>query len=153
MSFDWNAPDGNEAAPMPIGTHAVKIAKVKRGSKKNGDFTTKNGDAQIMVIFADPQEREAALMITLSEKAGWVLRRLLGCCEPRPDFEKMNAAGVLPVHFAKPSFGDKNLVGKRLRIDVRHESGKEYPTITPIKAEGSPSFADGELPVPDEIPF
>ena len=80
MGFDWEgASEGGQSEKMVPGYHKATIDRIVMGSKSKGAFKSKNGDPQIMVIFAN-DSGEASTMLTLSEKAGWTLARLLSCC-------------------------------------------------------------------------
>lgn len=121
MSYDWNKPEDKFPERLPEGSHLVKIGRLIHGSKSRGTFRTKNGDPQMMVVFApldEDDERQATTMVTLSRKAGWVLKRLLTACEPAFNFEKMNAAGVEPASFADNEFATLQLPERRLWIRV-----------------------------------
>ena len=157
MGYDWEkaaAQEGGEYAErMPAGVHDVEVKRVLFGSKGGGPFQSRAGDPQIMLIFADRQGREAAQMVTLSEKAGWVLARLLSAAGA--DMARMKADGVLPRDFANQEFARANLTGRRLRVEVaytRGNDGKEYPDVTPIRTRPGAAPPADDLD-PDTIPY
>ena len=160
MAYDWekaaNKEGGEYAERMPEGVHDVEVKRLLFGSKKGGAFRSRDGDPQIMVIFADREGREAAQMVTLSEKAGWVLARLLSAAGA--DMARMKGDGVLPKDFAHEDFARANLVGRRLRVEVEYKrggDGKEYPDVTPVRtrpAAAPPPAAEDDLD-PDTIPY
>ncbi len=160
MPYDWEKAatqeGGSETDRMPVGVHDVEIRRVLFGSKKGGAFASRSGDPQIMLILADREGREAAQMVTLSEKAGWVLARLLSAAGA--DMKRMKTDGVLPKDFANQEFARANLVGRRLRVDVTYKrggDGKEYADVTPVRtrpAAAPPPAADDDLD-PDTIPY
>jgi hypothetical protein len=156
MAYDWEkAADqqgGDYAERIPPGTHDVEIRRVLFGSKKGGAFRSRDGNPQIMLIFADRQGREASQMVTLSDKAGWVLARLLSAAGA--DMKRMKADGVLPRDFANQEFARANLVGRRLRAEVKYRrggNGKEYADVTPIRARpAARSVPTAAPPAPEE---
>lgn len=163
MAFDWEKASTQEAGSdyaerIPAGVHDVVIKRLLFGSKKGGAFKSRDGDPQIMLIFADSEGREASQMVTLSEKAGWVLARLLSAAGA--DMARMKADGVLPRDFASQEFARANLVGRRLRADLKYKrggDGKEYADVTPVRTR--PAAAPTQPPAPeddldpDAVPF
>ena len=153
MAFDWEKASTQEgsdyAERIPPGVHDVQIKRLLFGSKKGGAFGSRDGDPQIMLIFADREGREAAQMVTLSDKAGWVLARLLSAAGA--DMARMKADGVLPRDFANQEFARANLVGRHLRVDLKYKAGndgKEYADVTPIRTR--PAAAPAEPPAPED---
>ena len=139
MPYDWTEASTAEGAEhserMPTGIHTVTITRIIHGGK-NGTFESKNGDPQILVVFSDDQAREATQMITPSQKAGWVLAKLMTNFDPPMNLTKMTEAGVTPDSFASPDFAETQLVGRKLAIKVEWEASakgdKEYSNITPM---------------------
>ena len=164
MSFDWNEKasedgGGDFAERLPTGMHQVHIVKVVHGGK-NGTFESSKGDPQILIIFADQEAREAAQFVTLSDKAGWVLARILKECDPPANMSKMTEAGITPESFADPEFAETNLVGRKLAINVewkKSQNGKDYSDIVPVNTgdlDAAVSAAKQEtLPPDSEVPF
>jgi len=164
MSFDWNEKEtgdggGDFAERLPNGMHQVHIVKVVHGGK-NGTFESGKGDPQILIIFADAEAREATQFVTLSDKAGWVLRRLLQECDPPANVTKMTEAGITPESFADPEFAETNLVGRKLAITVewkKSQNGKDYSDIVPVNTgdlDAAVSAAKQETVPPDsDVPF
>jgi hypothetical protein len=153
MAFDWEKASTQAASDyaerIPAGTHDVEIRRVLFGSKKGGAFKSRDGDQQIMLIFADGEGREASQMVTLSDKAGWVLARLLSAAGA--DMKRMKADGVLPRDFANQEFARANLVGRRLRVDLKYKAGndgKEYADVTPVRTR--PAAVPAQPPVPED---
>lgn len=146
MGYDWGkASEGGQAEQIPAGQHQLKIVKVVFGKKDGTKFASSNGDPQIMVVFADNQDREAAQMVTLSEKAGWVLASILKAAGA--DMAKMTERGITPAKFAEEKFAEAQLIGRVLTAHVSWETadnGKEYASIKPLRARAE---------VPDEIPI
>jgi len=161
MAYDWEKAStqqgGDYAERIPSGVHDVEIKRLLFGSKKGGAFRSRDGDPQIMLIFADREGREAAQVTTLSEKAGWVLARLLSAAGA--DMKRMKADGVLPRDFANQEFARANLVGRRLRADIQYKragDGKEYADVTPVRTR--PAAPPAQTPPednldPDSIPY
>lgn len=149
MAYDWGAEadrDGKEKAEqLPAGTHDVELVRVVFGGR-GGSFKSSKGDHQIMCVFADVENREAAQMYTLSEKAGWALAKLLSAAGA--NVQRMTASGVKPQDFANADFAEKNLVGRKLRVQVDWDS-KGYASITPVRKEAVADATAND----DDIPF
>jgi hypothetical protein len=164
MSFDWNEKasedgGGDFAERLPSGLHKVDIVKVVHGGK-NGTFESSKGDPQILIIFADQEAREAAQFVTLSDKAGWVLARVLSNCVPPANLGKMTEAGITPQSFADPEFAEANLVGRKLHVNVewkKSQNGKDYADIVPVNTadyESAVSAARQDVaPSKGDVPF
>ena len=160
MPYDWTEASTAEGAEhserMPTGIHTVTITRIIHGGK-NGTFESKNGDPQILVVFADDQAREATQMITLSEKAGWVLAKLMTNFDPPMNLTKMTEAGVTPDSFASPDFAETNLVGRKLAIKVEWETaknGNEYSNITPMNTgDMETAMAASQVDFGTELPI
>lgn len=151
--YDWGkASDGNgkgDAEQIPAGEHKLKIIKVVFGKKTDGvlePFLSKSDDPQIMLIFADDQAREASQMVTLSEKAAWVLAGI--CKAAGMDVQKMTDRGITPDRFADETFATAQLVGRVLTAKVTYND-KGYAEIKPLRPrQGATVPADD-----DDIPF
>ena len=157
MAYDWekaaSQESGDYAERMPAGIHDVEVKRVLFGSKGGGLFKSRAGDPQIMLIFADREGREASQMVTLSEKAGWVLARLLSAAGA--DMARMKTDGVLPRDFTNQEFARANLVGRRLKVDLKYKpggDGKEYADVTPIRQRATDAPPADDLD-PDSIPY
>tara|TARA_B110000444_G_scaffold257528_1_gene296147 strand:+ start:784 stop:1257 length:474 start_codon:yes stop_codon:yes gene_type:complete len=154
-NFDWeNNPQGGGDEPkfaekMGAGLHEASIVKVIHGGK-NGPFVSNSGDPKILIVFENKKQQEAATMVTLSEKAGWVLVNFLKEAQPKIDLKQMTADGITPMSFAEPEFADLQLVGKKIFIEVapREYNGNIYTDITPKPApvDMTESPADMEVP-------
>jgi hypothetical protein len=150
MAYDWNkaAEENAQAEKIPAGRHKLKVTKVIHGKKDGTKFASKSGDPQIMVIVSDNQDREASMMITLSEAAAWVLARLLKAAGA--DVEKMTKMGITPGKFADEKFASAQLLSRVFTAEVSYEKGqdgKEYARINPLRS------APAEEPATDEIPI
>jgi len=161
MSYDWTKEaqsDGpTQTEKLPSGTHDVEITRVVFGPKDGPPFASRNGDPQIMVIFADNEGREASQMVTLSRKAGWVLAKVLRAADVH--LSKMTADGIKPADFANPQFATANLVSRRLRVRVEwarsERDGKDYADVMPV-ATGAAYQPQSPQPTPatgDNIPI
>jgi hypothetical protein len=169
MPYAWQTESEREVTPqaprIPKGQYPVRIQRIVFGNR-HGPFQSQSGDPQIMLVFQDRQAREASLMVTLSEKAAFVLARLLGACDPPANLARMEQDGIEPAHFAREDFARKMLVDRQLTIEVDHElgrDGKEYPRVTPVHGrapasppapadDGPPSTDDEPPPVADPPP-
>lgn len=147
MAFDWTQDDSGEAVRIPVGQDVdVEITKVVFGSKSSGQFKSSSGDPRIMIVMADGEGREAAMFITLSEKAGWVLRALLSAAGV--DRTKMQADGVKLSDFAREDFGSANLVGRRLKVRVKEykDDSGNLANVVPLRARPQP-MQDDDIPI------
>ena len=135
MGFDWNgAAEGGIAERVPDGIHKLKVLKVLT-SGKGGVFRSKKGDPQILVVLGDRHGREAGMMHTLSDKAGWTLAKLMSRCGV--DLDALKAGGIEPKHFANPGISESWLVGKYTwaRVETEPgEDGKSYVRVHPLTA-------------------
>ena len=159
-TFNWTekaTEEGGTSEKIPAGQSIpVTISKVVYGKKGGAPFKSSKGDPQIMVIFTDERDREAAQIITLSDKAAWVLARLLhrfGC-----DTDALNSEGVLPKHFAEPAIGNAKLIGLRGRIDLTYNE-QGYADCQPCEVDANgqhvpsgPPKADSTIEA-DDLPF
>lgn len=146
MPYDWEkAGENNQAEKLPNGTHDVTLTKVVFSKKDGPPFRAQDGNPQIMLIFTDAAAREVAQMVTLSDKAGWVLARIMGASGA--NLARMKADGVVPQHFADPAWGTKQLVGRKLRIDVKWKPDG-YPDVTPIRPEAAAAATPSLPPLP-----
>lgn len=158
MSYDWedaakSKGGGSNAPKIPPGAGIdLKIIRVVFG-KKGERFETKNGDPQIMLIFADSVEREAAVMVTLSEKAGFKLAQILSAAGA--NVKRMTEAGVTPDKFADEQFANANLVGRKLKGDISYDDTGKWADITPLRPDTTAptSQAPAEEKKKDPIPF
>jgi hypothetical protein len=135
MAYGWrkNAEgDGKGYAPrIPEGQHAVKIIKLRYGSKDKPVFTAQDGSRQMMIIFADDKGREVSTNVTLSQKAGWVLARLMGAAGV--NLAELEADGKGPEDFADPAFAETVLLERTLVIDVKGTGA--FPDVTPVRRD------------------
>lgn len=161
MAYNWSeaAEGGGAGDKIEPGIHRVTGSKVVRGSAK-GDFTSKKGDPQIMLVVENEEGAEAAVMFTLSEKAGWTLARWLSRCGV--DLKQMEKEGVDITHFANEDIAEQWLVGKSLWVRVSLGSDPKYRNLEPMKEEEArmeapEKFSAGEDSPPDlkldQIPF
>jgi hypothetical protein len=116
---------------MSEGQHAVKIVKIRYGSKTTPAFTAKDGSRQMMMIFADAKGHEVTSMLTLSEKAGWTLARLMGAAGV--DLAALETDGKGPEDFADPGFAEAILLERTLVVDVRGTGA--FPDVTPVRRD------------------
>ena len=135
MAYGWKknaeGEGGGNAPRLSEGQHAVKIIKIRYGSKQTPAFTAKDGSRQMMVIFADAKGHEVTSMLTLSEKAGWTLARLLGCLGV--DLAALETDGRGPEDFADPGFAEAILLERTLVVDVKGAGA--FPDVTPVRRD------------------
>ena len=156
MATKWQEQADSEGAgqteKIPNGVHDLTIVKVVFGKKDGKAFKSKSEDPQIMLVFNDPQDREAAQMVTLSRKAEFILAKFLGAAGA--NLAKMELDGVDVKDFAVPAFANANLIGRKLRAEVKWVDG--YSEITPIRrdptAEPAPPLDADDLD-PANIPI
>lgn len=160
MGYAWREEserEGNLAARIPAGDDiSVRISKVVFGDRQ-GAFSSRAGDPQILIVFQDHEAREAGMFVTLNERAAFVLAKVLAACDPAVNLARMEADGIEPRHFADESFANRVLLNRSLRINLQYEAGKdgkEYPHVVPVRrrdaaASGSPAEAP---PTADDPP-
>jgi len=151
MAFDWTENKGREDAPrLDVGKdHQVEITKVIYGNK-SGPFKSNAGDPRIMLIMADADGSGCATMLTLSHKAGWVIKSILEAAGA--NLVKMKEKGIEPQDFADEEFGNTQLVGRKLSIRIKGyvSAGGNLAEIVAIP----PRPADEpQLPPGEDIPF
>lgn len=155
MATDWQQQAESEgpvqAERIPPGEHLVRTSKVLLGGK-SGPFQSKHGDPQIMVVFQDKQAREMSLMITLSDRAAWVLAKLLAAFDPPANLARLTADGITPAHFADAEFANANLFDRKLTILVEAGEDPKYSNVTPIPKRGDASAATDAPPSADAPP-
>jgi hypothetical protein len=99
-------------------------------------------------------------MITLSEKAGWVLARMMGCFDPPANLARMEKDGIMPSHFADPEFAERQLLDRQLDVEVSwaKRGDKEFADVVPIKpmtpaaTDAPPASAPPASPPTTEAP-
>ena len=129
MAFDWNqAEQGGNAERVPAGVTHLTITRLSYKPKPARD-----GSPKMMIIFSDDDERETYLVVSLSEKAAWVLARLMS--RFGVDLDKLANQRVEPTHFVNPSLAEAWLLGLNGCCIVSYEKGgdgKEYPNVNPM---------------------
>jgi len=136
MVYDWTQAEQGEtqSEQLPAGWHPVRIARIVTRRSSGEPFTSRKGDPQIMVVFADDQNREATRMYTLSEAAAWTLARLLS--RTGHDLERLKEEGVEPRHFANRKFAESRLLGRRTWAHVTwtepDDRGRQFSDVTPL---------------------
>ena len=145
-----DVPDSRQSEKLPGGVHEkLRFKRVLRGAKDKPPFQSRDGSPQIMAILCDEQDREAPIMLTLSEKAAWKLKSILQAVGA--DLDAMDKDGVDWRHFADELFAMKQLCDRPFRGEVEWrpgEGGKEYADVKPYRR--NPGAA---APMPDEIPI
>ena len=124
------AEGGQSAEKMPAGYHHVTAVKIVYGKRDGPDFTSKYGDPQIMVVFVNSADQEAACMFTLSDRAAWVMAKFMKAAGA--DLAKMDKAGVTIKNFEDAPFTNRQIKGRECWIEVKWESrdgGKEYAKV------------------------
>lgn len=157
-SYAWSQwDDEQQYEKMLPGKHRAKIARIRFGDRK-GRFVSQGGSPQIDIVFKNAANQEVMNRFTLSEKAGFTLRRLVAAFDPPMNLEAMEKAGVVPEHFADEGFANKNLLNRELEIDVTEEEGdnrKMYLVATPIihRAKSGPKGATSAPAGPPQMDF
>jgi hypothetical protein len=152
MSFDWNQQaseagkaGGTTAEKIPPGQCEVQIKRVVCGNKDGKPFMRPdNTTRQILIIFSDPQDREAAPYYDLDGDFAKFFAELVAAAGL--DTKKMTEKGITPDKFLEADFATKNLVGRRFRADVSYTrakvGNKEYARIRPLRAPGGAKDED-----------
>ncbi len=157
MSYDWEkaaTSKGSSAPKIPPGAGiSLEITRVVFGYGNGEKFASNAGDPQIMIIFADSVKREAAVMVTLSEKAGFKLAQILMAAGA--NIKKMSEKGIAPDKFADETFANANLVGRKLKGDISYDDTGKHADIVPLRADPTTatSAPKEEQKQEDDIPF
>jgi len=142
MSFDWKqSSEGTQADLMPEGYHKARVIKVVTAKKDGTVLQSKNGDPQVMAVFANDANEEAAVMFTLSAKAGWILAKFLSCAGA--DLDRMTKSGITPERFADHDFAEKQLLKRECWAKATHSTtnGKTYCNLDFLHADEVPASA------------
>lgn len=151
MSWKDIPDSGGQSENIPAGHYTLRFVKVLRGPKDKEPFTSSNGDPQIMLVAADDQDREAAVMVTLSEKAAWKLKSYLVAVGA--DLDAMDRDGVDFRNFADADFAAAQLIDRPFRGEVSWEKSKkpgetkQYADIKPLRAPTVNKTAVDEIPL------
>jgi hypothetical protein len=140
---------------IPAGKHTVKIVDVI-GEGRSGPFMSRDGAKQVLLVMQDAQQREATQMLTLSEKAAWVVRGLVQACTPPFNLEAMERAGIELAHFANVEWAKLQLVNRSVPIDLEYEKGndgKEYPRVRFLRPAPATDAAPVAATPAEHIPF
>lgn len=153
MPYDWEkeARSTGGAARIQPGQHHVRIVRVATTDRQGVPYASRDGDPQIRLTFQDAEAHETYLMVTLSERAGWVLAKVFAACDPPCNLSRMTTDGLEPGHFADQNFATELLVDRELTIDVEYETGKdgkEYPRVSPVVIRGVDSTKDAPAATP-----
>jgi len=164
MAYDWEVESkkegGSQAARIPPGEHTLLCSRAIYGKQDGTLFSSRAGDPQVMLVFVDNQQREAAQMFTLSDAAGWTVARLAAAMDPDLPGE-MKRRGLHPHDLAEPEVlkywlmhptvsGQSDSKGNFFKARVaytksRSDPRKEYAEITPIRKE--PEAAEDDVPM------
>lgn len=168
MPYKWqeNAESSGGPTIPKGGPHRCRIVKVATGDDK-GSFVTHGGDPQVVLTLQDQSAHEARMWITCSDKAGWVLAKLLGCFNPPANLARLEADGIDPAHFANQAFADQNLLNREVYImmeeqtkdgktklvpvPVKPPAGAPTPSTPPVSAPTAPT-APSAPPTPPTAP-
>lgn len=129
----------DKAPKLLEGQQQLTIKKVVMG-KKDGWFTSKSGDRQIMLVYGDNQEREGVQMYTLTEKAAFALAQVLEGIGA--DLDAMTKDNLGIDAFKNEAFAKAQLEGKSLKGDVKYDG--DWIRVKPL------AFASASL---DDIPI
>jgi len=173
MSYDWSAPAQSPNAPkMKAGGHEAVISRIVSTKQDGSEFFTKAGEPQIMLVFTNAQGEEATLFCILSDdpNKSWALRAVLHAIGAK--VELLMQHGIKPEHFRNKEWAEKQLKGRKLRVDVGYRKNPNSPenpymdvipmrpAMTPeqIAAAGKPASAPAAAqaapaaPPPPEVP-
>ena len=146
MSWTDSSNDGGEK--LGDGLHDVEIMRVYYAKKDGTPYASQSGDPKVRVQFRDAGGKMVTVMFTLSDKASFFWRQI--CKFTGMDMEQLKSDKVEIADFADPAFGDKNLLGRRLKIRVSDWDG-DWPNA--LAVDYADPIEDGPI-VPDEdVPF
>jgi len=161
MAYDWENESrkegGNQADRLPPGEHTLLAARAIYGKQDGRLFTSRHGDPQVMLVFVNSKQQEAAQMFTLSDAAGWTVARLAAAMDPELP-ALMKARDLHPRDLAEPEVleywlfhpsisGNPDSKGGFFKGRVSYsksktDANKEYAEITPIRKEPDSSAGD-----------
>ena len=118
MGFWTQAADGGYEK-MSEGIHWLRIIKTKWEKKDGSEYRSKEGDLQMLLIVENQDAEQGTIMVTLSEKAAWVLARLLK--HSGANLDRMEAEGVTLANFTNQKFADTQLVGRQFWGECKHK--------------------------------
>ena len=139
--YDWTAAAAAGTQPPETnklvveGYHRLTIVRCYRSSKKHGDYTSKRGDPQVLIILADYLGREITMMLTLSEAAAWTIARLLSACDV--DLDRLRDKGIVPDSFADQDVAERELCNLACWAHVTFNE-KGWSEVTPLHADNVP---------------
>ena len=154
MSYDWSAPAQSPNAPkMKAGAHEAVISRVVSTKQDGSEFFTKAGEPQIMLVFTNAQGEEATLFCILSDdpNKSWALRAVLHAIGAK--VELLTQHGVKPEHFRNKEWAEKQLKGRRLRVDVGYRKNPNSPEnpymdIIPMRPAMTPAQVESARTAP-----
>lgn len=156
--YDWTEKaqqSFERKAHLPNGEHDLFVCDVFHTDKDGGPLLSRAGDPQILLYYSDRKNRIAWDRLTLSERAGWTLARLIGAAGQTAKgwtTDDLKTRGISPVDFADPDMTKEHIFGLQFRARVtwqKKEDGKEVPEVTPLRQgpEGKAANADDDIPM------
>lgn len=162
-----------DAEKIPDGYEGMlKIIKAIRGKKDGSTFESKNNDPQLGIVVVDEMDREAFVMLTLSDRAAWKLAQILEACGCNLD--RMDSDGVTPQSFADERFAQRQLLDRVFKARVTYKD-ERFAEVTPLRkpketseptppkqekppARTQPAKQNGDVTAPadlkdDDLPF
>jgi len=149
-----DVPDSSQSEKIPPGSYdQLRITRVLRGPKDKAPFTAKDGSPQIMAIITDDQDREVSAMLTLSEKAAWVLKSYLVAIGA--DLDAMDRDGIDYRNFSDETFAAGQLCDRPFRGEVRAGKNPAYPEVIPFRPPhaGADAPDANTEPLEEELPI
>jgi len=154
MSYDWSAPAQSPNAPkMKAGGHEAVISRIVSTKQDGSEFFTKDGEPQIMLVFTNAQGEEATLFCILTDdpEKSWALRAVLHAIGAK--VELLTQHGVKPEHFRNKEWAEKQLKGRKLRVDVGYRPNKKNPddpymNVIPMRPAMTPAQVESARTAP-----
>jgi len=160
MSTDWTkAAEETKFEDKPkleVGfSGPVTIVKTVREGRE-GEFATRNGEPQIMVVFASDDGGEKTEYYCLKGNRAFLFARLINASGL--DVQQMEEDDISFTHFEENEFASAMLCNRRMNIDIvlNESKGKEYINVEVSPVEEAPleELEADDGPIDDEaIPF
>ena len=156
MSTDWEkAAEETKFEDKPkleVGfSGPVTIIKTLREGKE-GDFTDRQGNAQLMVVLASDEGGENVQYFPLGGSRTWLFAKLVIASGMAT--EKMKEDGIEFSHFEDNEFASASLCNRRLHMELVQSGEWVNAELSPIGEEPLEELEEDNGPIDDqEIPF
>ena len=108
--FSWSKAADGDVIKLPVGYHRCTCTKVARANKEGVEYTSTDGDPQLLTVWENADGESAVSVFTLTNKAAWTLAQMLKFSGA--NIEKMEADNITPRHFEDIEFSKKKILGR-----------------------------------------